>query len=174
MVRLRALYNATEALLGVRLFKVVRYVTSGGAAALTNLASLFLLVHFGGVYYLYGSVLAFIISVGVSFTMQKFWTFHDMQTHDVHAQFARYTLVITANLLLNTALMYLLVEKAGVWYLLAQFLTSMVVAGTGYFAYPPPGFPGASPPVVCRLVRTYRFEIAIVVLALVVRFACFF
>lgn len=148
MARLRALYDATEALLGVRLFKIVRYVTSGGAAAVTNLASLFLLVHYGGVYYLHASVFAFIISVAVSFTMQKFWTFHDMQTHDVHAQFARYTLVVVANLLLNTVLMYLLVEKAGVWYLLAQFLTSLVVAGTGYFAYHLLVFRERTPPVV--------------------------
>lgn len=135
MIRLRALYDAAEALLGTRLFKLIRYVTSGGTAALTNMTALFLLVHFGHVYYLYASILAFLISVGVSFMMQKFWTFRDTHVHDIHSQFARYTLVVFSNLLLNTVLMYVLVEKAGVWYLSAQFFTVIVIAFVGYFAY---------------------------------------
>ncbi len=135
MTLLRDIYVATEALLGVRVFKIVRYVTSGGTATVTNLATLFLLVHFGHVYYLYASILAFIMSVGVSFTMQKFWTFRDTHVHDIHSQFARYVLVIVANLILNTLLMYTLVEKAGVWYLSAQFFTVIVIACLGYFAY---------------------------------------
>jgi len=135
MLKLRGLYDAAEALLGERLFKLVRYVTSGGAAALTNMTVLFLLVHFGHLYYLYASILAFLISVGVSFTMQKFWTFRDTHVHDIHTQFARYVLVIVANLILNTLLMYTLVEKAGVWYLSAQFFTVIAIAFVGYFAY---------------------------------------
>ncbi len=135
MAWLRNIYDAVEALLGVRTFKLIRYVTSGGTAALANMTALFLLVHFGHVYYLYASILAFIISVGVSFTMQKFWTFRDAHMHDIHTQFARYILVIVANLILNTLLMYMLVEKAGVWYLSAQFFTVIAIAFVGYFAY---------------------------------------
>ena len=135
MIRLRALYGAAETLLGARLFKLVRYIISGGTAALTNMASLFLLVQFGRVYYLYASILAFLISVAVSFTMQKFWTFHDNHVYDVHAQFARYLVVILANLALNTALVYLLVETIGVWYLAAQLIATVIIAAIGYFAY---------------------------------------
>lgn len=135
MVQLIALYEWVETLLGPRIFKLVRYLTSGAAAAASNLVALFLLVQFGHVHYLKASVLAFVISVAVSFTMQKFWTFHDNPVHDVHAQFARYLVVILANLALNTALVYLLVEKAHVWYLAAQFVATVVIAATGYFAY---------------------------------------
>ena len=135
MTRLKTLYDAAEALLGERLFKLVRYLTSGATAAASNLFALFLLVHFGNVHYLKASVLAFAMSVVVSFTMQKFWTFHDNPVHDVHAQFARYLVVILANLALNTALVYLLVEKANVWYLAAQFIATVVIAAAGYVAY---------------------------------------
>ena len=135
MTRLKTLYDAAEALLGERLFKLVRYLTSGATAAASNLFALFLLVHFGNVHYLKASVLAFAMSVVVSFTMQKFWTFHDNPVYDVHAQFARYLVVILANLALNTALVYLLVEKANVWYLAAQFIATVVIAVAGYVAY---------------------------------------
>jgi len=135
MTRLKELYGALEALFGVRAFKIIRYLTSGAMAAASNLAALFVLVQFGHVHYLKASVLAFAMSVVVSFTMQKFWTFHDNPVYDMHAQFARYLVVILLNLALNTALVYLLVEKAQVWYLAAQFVATVVIAVIGYFAY---------------------------------------
>lgn len=135
MLQLIALYERIETLLGPRIFKLVRYLISGGTAAASNLAALFFLVQFGHVQYLKASVLAFVMSVVVSFTMQKFWTFHDRPVHDVHAQFARYLVVILANLALNTALVYLLVEMANVWYLAAQFMATVVIAVTGYVGY---------------------------------------
>ena len=94
-----------------------------------------LLVHFGHMYYLYASILAFAVSIAVSFTMQKFWTFRDKPLHDMHTQFARYLVVILSNLLLNTALVYFLVEHAGVWYLFAQILATAIIAVVGYFGY---------------------------------------
>ncbi len=135
MVHLQEVHGALEALFGARIFKLIRYVTSGGTAALTNMAMLFLLVRFGGIYYLYASIIAFAVSVGVSFTMQKFWTFQDTPLHDVHAQFARCLVVILSNLALNTVLVYLFVEKIGVWYLYAQVFAAVIIAVVGYFAY---------------------------------------
>lgn len=129
------LHEKGEALVGVRMFKLVRYLISGGTASVTNLGILFCLVHFGHLYYLTASIISFVISVGVSFTMQKFWTFRDHAVHDIHSQFARYTLVIGANLALNTLLIYVLVEKTGMWYLLAQLFATIVIAITGYFGY---------------------------------------
>lgn len=135
MPQLRALYGFIEARIGVRAFTIVRYLISGGTAAGSNFITLFLLVHFGGMYYLYASIIAFIMSIGVSFGMQKFWTFQNKPLHDMHSQFARYLLVIGANLVLNTALVFLFVEKAGIWYLFAQLLATFVIAITGYFGY---------------------------------------
>lgn len=135
MMQFASLYAQTEALLGARLFKIVRYLISGGTAAAANLLALFLLVHFGRMHYLYASVLAFALSIGVSFTMQKFWTFRDTPLHDMHMQFARYLVIIGFNLFLNTALVYLFVEKAGMWYMFAQILTTAIIAALGYFGY---------------------------------------
>ena len=135
MTQLAALHDKAEALLGARVFRLLRYLISGGTAAATNLTVFFLLVHFGHMYYLYASILAFAVSIAVSFTMQKFWTFRDKPLHDVHTQFARYLVVILSNLLLNTTLVYLFVEKAGIWYLLAQILATAIIAVVGYFGY---------------------------------------
>ena len=119
----------------LRYHQVLKYVISGGAATATNLAVLYCLGEFFALYYLTASVLAFIVSIAVSFILQKFWVFEDATTHRVHVQFALYLGVVLGNLALNTALVFLLVEKAHLWYLFAQFLSGLVVAVTGFFAY---------------------------------------
>jgi len=121
--------------LGERLFRLVRYMVSGGTAALFNFGILFILVHFGKMYYLYASMLAFTLSIAVSFTLQKFWTFRNSHLEGVHLQFARYLAIVLLNLILNTALVYFFVEKLGVWYLLAQVIATLIIAVIGYFGY---------------------------------------
>ncbi len=129
------LHGKIEEFIGARTFKLIRYLISGGTAAATNWTVLFFLVHFGHVYYLSASVIAFVLSIGVSFTMQKFWTFQDTTVDSMRAQFTRYSVVIFSNLILNTLIVYVLVEKAGTWYLTAQIFGTVVIAITGYFGY---------------------------------------
>lgn len=124
-----------EATVGTHAYHLIRYLMSGAAAAASNLAVLFILVHFIRMYYLSASIVAFVASVAVSFTLQKFWTFQDSLTHDMRAQFVRYSAVVLTNLVLNIALMYLLVEKVGLWYLFAQVLTTGTIAIVGYIGY---------------------------------------
>jgi putative flippase GtrA len=124
-----------EALFGARIFRLIRYVFSGGIAAASNVIALFLLVEYGNLYYLYASILAFIFSLVVSFTLHKFLTFRDRETRNIHGQIGRYLLVILGNLVLNTVLVYLLVETASLWYVFAQILGAALIAVTGYIGY---------------------------------------
>lgn len=135
MVTFTALHAKAESLFGTRLYTLIRFVISGGIAMLTNLSSLFVLVHYFGFHYLFASVIAFVISIGVSFSMQKFWTFQDRPTEDIQAQFSRYLAIILINLALNTAILYTLADIFGVWYLLAQFISGIIIAFIGYFSY---------------------------------------
>lgn len=135
MHRIGRLHQWIESLIGARALRLVRYLIAGGIAAASNLAILFLLVHLGGMYYIYASILAFILSIAVSFITQKFLTFQDTPLYNVHKQFVRYLVVIFANLILNTLIIYLIVEVAGAWYMLAQVFATATVAVTGYIGY---------------------------------------
>lgn len=130
-----ALHQRAEALLGARLFHLLRYLISGGTAAVTNVGILFLLVQFGNIHYLLSSIIAYLLAIVVSFTLQKFWTFQDRPTHDIQSQFFRYVTVVLANLALNTGLMYVLVTHFSIWYIFAQIMAIAVIAVTGYFGY---------------------------------------
>lgn len=115
--------------------KLIKYVISGAISTVTNLGSFFILEHYFNIYYLYGSILSLLISTLVSFVLQKFWTFDDQITNTIYLQFILYVAITLGNLAINTAVVYILVDRMHIWYLLAQLTASCVVAITGFFAY---------------------------------------
>lgn len=117
---------------GIQIPKIVRFLIAGVTAAASNIVVLYVLVGYVHVYYLTASVISFITSVAVGFTLQKFWAFKDTNTENAHVQLAKYTLITTANLCINTLLMYVLVSIFGIWYLSAQILSGAVIAVVSY------------------------------------------
>lgn len=115
--------------------KIIRYFFSGGMATATNLISIFILTDIFHIWYVLSSVFAFVLSLFVSFYMQKNITFRDESNGRTKEQFTAYFVVTVANLLLNTAMIYLLVEFTGLYYLYAQILTSIFIATESYFVY---------------------------------------
>jgi len=124
------LLNASEDFL-----RIARFLIAGGTATAVNLATLYALVHFAGLWYLLSSVIAFFMGFVVSFTLQKFWTFKDHRTDVVGKQLVVYLGIVLFNLLLNTALVYVLVEYVGFSPIFAQALAALTIAVEGYFAY---------------------------------------
>jgi glycosyltransferase involved in cell wall biosynthesis/putative flippase GtrA len=120
-----------DSLLGM----LVKYVISGGTAAVVDLGTLYLFTDIFHIWYVTSSVLAFLIAFGISFLMQKFWTFRDHGTDGVHKQAFLYLAVSVFNLFLNTALVYALVEYTGIHYLPAQIITSALIACESFFVY---------------------------------------
>lgn len=115
--------------------QIVRYIISGGSAAVVNLSLLYVLTEFFYIWYLVSATLAFISAFGVSFTLQKFWTFKDHKTDDIHKQLSFYLVVILVNLALNALFVYLLVEYTGIWYMFAQIISGLIIAIESFFVY---------------------------------------
>ena len=99
----------------------IKYIISGCTGALVNLSTLFILTEFAHVYYLLSAVIAFFVSLTVGFNLQKKWTFRD-DNKKVFKQVALYFTITGANLFINMSLLYFLVEKLDVWYMLAQVI----------------------------------------------------
>ncbi|MCX6715948.1 MAG: glycosyltransferase, partial [Candidatus Taylorbacteria bacterium] len=89
-----------------KIAKIIRYLFSGGLAALTDIVLIYLFTDFFGMWYLLSSVLAFLVAFVVSFVLQKFFTFQDHGIDSVHSQVFVYLLVTGTNLIINTALIY--------------------------------------------------------------------
>ncbi len=115
--------------------KILRFVISGGTATVTNIGLLFILVHFFHIWYVAATVITFLAAFGVSFVLQKFWTFDDRSKGDLRRQLGLYFCTLIGGLLLNTSLVYLYVERLGINYLIAQVIAGALIAVLNYFFY---------------------------------------
>lgn len=115
--------------------KLLRYLISGSTAAAVDIIFLALFTSVFHIWYLFSAILAFLIAFVVSFVLQKFWTFSDRSTDRLKSQMAAYFLITATNLGVNTLLMYLFVDYGHLHYILAQIVTSALVACEGFFVY---------------------------------------
>lgn len=116
-------------------FKYTKYVISGGTAAFFNIALLYVLTEYGHIYYLLSAAIAFIFGFTISFVLQKFWTFQNMQRIGVHRQLLLYFVVSLCSLGFHTLLVYILVEFAHVWYVVAALFSGLCIAFINFFMY---------------------------------------
>lgn len=115
--------------------RIAKYLVSGGTATAVNLAAIYFFTDILRVWYLFSSVLSFIIGFAVSYTLQKFWTFSDPTKDENHRQKALYFIVALINLGVNTLLMHFFVETLHLWYLLAQTISAGTIAIASFFVY---------------------------------------
>lgn len=115
--------------------KIFRYIFSGSTAAVVNISVLYILTDILKFWYVISSIIAFGVSIFVSFFMQKHFTFEDSSYNKTSQQFAYYVLISTINLLLNTILIYLLVDFIGIYYLYSQIISSGFIAVESFFVY---------------------------------------
>ncbi|MFA4941904.1 MAG: glycosyltransferase [Patescibacteria group bacterium] len=114
---------------------IIKYIISGGTAAVVDLSALYFFTSFCGIWYVLSSSLAFLLAYFVSFSLQKFWTFRDNGREKIRQQMYLYFIVGVANLFLNGAGMYLLVDKFGVMYLLAQIIIGAILGASSFIIY---------------------------------------
>lgn len=109
---------------------IARYIVAGGIGAFVNIFFLYIFTSIIGVWYVTSAVFSFIISLVVTFFLQKLWAFGDLLFTKKHVlrQSVLYTLSSVAFLTINILLLYILVNLFDVWYLLAQFFSLAVVA----------------------------------------------
>lgn len=106
----------------------VKYIISGGTAAVIDLGLLYIFTDIVGIWYLFSAIISFVFSLLTSFLLHKFWTFRENSLKRMKKQFIFFTSLAIFNLGINTILMYVAVEIFGVWYMLSQFCIMGVIA----------------------------------------------
>lgn len=115
--------------------KILRFLISGGFATGVDFFFLYAFTEWAGLYYLVSAVLAFLISVVVSFVLQKFWTFKNKARENMREQAFVYMTLAGFNLALNTLLVFMFVEYAELHYLVGQFISSGLIALGNFLVY---------------------------------------
>jgi putative flippase GtrA len=115
--------------------RIFRFLVSGGTAVLANISCLLLLTEYFHIYYLYSSIASFFVGFLVTFFLQKFWTFRNADVSKTGKQMIITLVVASVNLFINTFFVYIFVELVGVWYMMAQVLSSLLISIETYFLY---------------------------------------
>ena len=113
----------------------VRYFICGITAAATNIGLLYIFTDLVGVWYLYSSIIAFLLALIVSFVLQKFVVFKDQNIVKIHHQFSRFFIAAVFGVLTNTILVYLCTDVLGIWYILSQIIAGFFVMIQNFILY---------------------------------------
>ena len=106
----------------------------GVSVALAHLAFVFFLTDILGVNYLLGSTLSYTCAIAGNFYLQRYFVLWG-GADKAHVQFVRFMLISCVCLVLNSVLMYLLVSVCGLWYLVAQVLTIIMLTVCTFMSY---------------------------------------
>ena len=112
--------------------RIIKYVFAGSLATASNLLILFISVHYLKLWYLISSIIAFCFGVSISYILQKFFTFKNYELENIHKQFLNFFIFALIMLVFNTLLMYVFVDIIKIWYLLAQAVSSILIAFINY------------------------------------------
>ena len=104
----------------------LKFCVVGVIGTAIDFGLLYLLVEFGHVYYLLAATISFIAAVINNYLLNKIWTFQD-KNRNFFKQFVQFLIVSLVGLGLNLLLLYLLVQYAHLWYILAKVLATGVV-----------------------------------------------
>lgn len=113
----------------------LRYFLCGITAAGFNIFLLYLFTDIFGIWYLYSSIIAFIIALILSFSLQKFVVFKDGNTNGIHKQFSMFAVVAILGVATNTLLVYLFTDILNVWYILSQIFAGVFVMVQNFLLY---------------------------------------
>lgn len=113
--------------------KIARFLIAGFITVFVNLTALFVFTEYAHLWYLVSSVVAFGISYGVNFALQKFWTFKNRNVHAITYQLPLHFTLALGNLALNTAILFVFVEWVHLWYVLAQIIAAIIIALDSFF-----------------------------------------
>lgn len=115
--------------------KILRFLVAGGTATVANLAALYVLTDIVGIWYLWSSAIAFVLSFFVSFSMQKYWAFRNNDLEKVRSQLPMHLAFALMNLVIDVTLVYVFVDIFGIWYIFAQILAAAIISIESFFAF---------------------------------------
>ena len=117
--------NEPSSTLESTFFRFVRYTLAGGAAVVTHLAVLSLLVQLTPINKTLASTIGFACAIPVNYLLQHRFVFRSSGAHGV--RFVRYILVTLSTMTLNTLSFWVLAEVLNMHYVIAQLITTGLV-----------------------------------------------
>jgi len=106
--------------------KFKRYCYTSFISASLMFLLLFIFTSTLHIYYLISFVMAFVVSLTLSFVLNKLYTFNSFNPTKITKQYSYFFIVSIVAFIGNFLALYVLVGIVGLWYLLAQLIIGLV------------------------------------------------
>jgi len=112
------------------IIKMIQFGIVGGLMIILNVAIIYTLTNFLGIYYIISAILSYLFLTGLSFFLNEKWTFNSITNHahkKMWHRFVSYYLVSLSGMTLNIIILFLLTEYGNVFYLYSSIIASFSV-----------------------------------------------
>jgi len=114
-------------LLENKLFKqIIKFAVVGGLAFVIDYALLYSLTEFMNIHYLISSIISFTVSVIFNYILSIKWVF-DVNKKQGTKEFIVFVVLSTIGLGINSIIMYLMVDKMNIHYMLSKLVATFIV-----------------------------------------------
>lgn len=115
--------------------QIIKFLIAGGTSTSIDIFIFTALTYWVGLWYVISSISSFTIAFGVSFGLQKFWTFRDKNTEKLMKQTYLYFFVAIINLGLSTLLIYIFVDYVHIHKFISKVIANIIIAAESFFVY---------------------------------------
>lgn len=112
--------------------RILWFIGIGAVASLTDIGLLYAFCEWGGMWYLSAATLSFCCGMLVSYTLNKYLTFHDENQHYAR-QFTTFALISAGSLLVNIGIIWLGVTIFALNYLVAKIIATLCAVFWNYY-----------------------------------------
>lgn len=106
--------------------QILKFGLVGGTAFVIDYVLLYLCTEFLHIHYLISSIISFTVSVIFNYILSIKWIFDVKKKQDVK-DFVIFIILSVIGLGINSLIMYVMVEKFGVYYMLSKIVSTAVV-----------------------------------------------
>lgn len=115
-------------------YLILRYAISGGFSSTIDIILFSLMINYIGLHYIISSIISVSVSFVIRFYLQKRFAFKDRNL-DIHRQIIMYSILYFLSIIMTTLLLYIFIDIFHIWYLFAQIIAIVIVAGICFFVY---------------------------------------
>lgn len=109
------------------LIQLIRYFISGGVAFVVDASLLYILTEWGGLHYMWSTVISYSVGLVITYLFSIFWVFDHRSVNNKAIEFSVFALIGVMGLGLTSLLMWLFTSKMGLFYLLSKIITTVLV-----------------------------------------------
>ncbi len=113
--------------------QLFRYFVSGLMSASAEYLILYSLTDFKGIWYISSNTIALTVGFWISFLLNRYWTFGSKKK--IMGQLALYCILFAFNLGASNLIIFLLTEKAGLYYMLSKLAATAVIVMWNFLLY---------------------------------------